>query len=56
MNGTLSFYECRFSGMDTMRWWGHSNNTLCKKHLLELFSLTGGRDIKTSGVHAHTIT
>ena len=24
MNGTLSFYECRFSGGDTMKWYGHS--------------------------------
>ena len=31
MNGPLSFYECRFSGGDTMRWWGHSNPTLCKR-------------------------
>ena len=23
-NGTLSFYECRFSGRDAVRWWGHS--------------------------------
>ena len=31
MNGTLSFYECRFSGGDTMKWWGHSNPILCKR-------------------------
>ena len=24
-NDTLSFYECRFSEGNTMRWWGHSN-------------------------------
>ena len=43
MNGTLSFYECRFSGGDTMRWWGHSNST-CAKEFFELFALTGDRD------------
>ena len=31
MNGTLSFYECSFSGGDTMRCWGHSNPILCKR-------------------------
>ena len=31
LNGTLAFYECRFSGGDTMRRWGHSNLTLCKR-------------------------
>ena len=30
-NGTLLFYEYRFSGRDTMRWWGHSNPALCKR-------------------------
>ena len=25
----LSFYECRFDDGDTMRWWGHSNPTIC---------------------------
>ena len=30
-NGTLSFYECRFSGGDTMRWRGHSTPTLHKR-------------------------
>ena len=30
MNDTLSFYECRFSGGDTMRWWGNSNPTSWK--------------------------
>ena len=29
-NGTLSFYECRFSDGYTMVWWGHSNTTLCR--------------------------
>ena len=29
--GTLLFYECRFSGGDTMRCWGDSNPTLCKR-------------------------
>ena len=28
MNGALSFYDCRFNGGDTMKWWGHSNATL----------------------------
>ena len=25
MNGTFSFYECRFSAMDINSWWGHLN-------------------------------
>ena len=29
MNGTLLQYEYRLSGRDTMRWWRHSNPTLC---------------------------
>ena len=29
-NGTLSFYECRFSSGDTTRWYKHSNPTLYK--------------------------
>ena len=28
MNGTLAFYECKFSGGGTMRCWGHSNPTM----------------------------
>ena len=36
MNGTLSFYECRLSGGDTMRWWGHSNPTCCNQICLNL--------------------
>ena len=35
-NGTLSFYECRFSGGDTMRWWGQSNPKICKRIGLNL--------------------
>ena len=27
MNGTLAFCECRLSGVDPQRWWGHSNPT-----------------------------
>ena len=54
MNGILSFYECRFSGGDTMRWWGHTNPTVCKKYLYELFALTGSGDIKTSDVSTNT--
>ena len=30
-NGTLSFYKCRLSGGDIMRWQGHSDPTLCKR-------------------------
>ena len=48
MNGTLSFYECRFSGGDTMREWGHSNPTLCKR-FLALFDLTGSGDVNNFG-------
>ena len=36
MNGTLPLYEYRFSGGDTLRWWGHSNITLCKIICLNL--------------------
>ena len=43
MNGTLSFYECSLSVGDTMRWWGHSNPTICKKKKFELFALTDDR-------------
>ena len=25
----LPFYECRLSGRNTQRWWGHSNPTCC---------------------------
>ena len=43
MNGTLSFYECRFSSGDTMRWWAHSNPILCKRICLNfLHSQTEG--------------
>ena len=28
-NGTWSFYECRLSGGNIQRWWGHSNPTYC---------------------------
>ena len=31
MNGTLSSCECRFSGRDTMRWWGQLKPNLCKR-------------------------
>ena len=56
-NGTLSFYECRFSGGDTMRWWGHSNPTIyAKKNLFELFTLTGIGDANTLGTRTHAIT
>ena len=54
MNGTLSFYECRFSGGDTMRWWGILNPYLMQKKLFELFTLTGGRDVKNSGISVCT--
>ena len=50
-NDTLPFYKCRFSGgggRGTMRWWGHSNPTLCKIICLNLFALTCGGDAKTS--------
>ena len=31
MNGTLSFYECRFSGENTMRRWGHSKPNVSER-------------------------
>ena len=49
MNGTFSFYECRFSSGDAMRCREHSNPNICKKICLN-FSLTGGRDAKTLGI------
>ena len=51
-NGTLSFYECRFSSGDTMRWWGYSNPTLCKRKYLNFFALTGSEDANISYVGA----
>ena len=45
MNGTLSFYECRFSCWDTRRWWGNSNPTC------NLFTGTGSRDTKALLLH-----
>ena len=37
-NGTLLQYECRLSGGDTMRWWGHSNPTLCNIICLKILT------------------
>ena len=53
MNGTLSFYECRFSGgchevVVTLK------RYLMQKNLFELFALRGSGDTKTSGASAHT--
>ena len=31
LNGTLSFYECRLSGVAIQRLWGHSNPTCCNQ-------------------------
>ena len=50
-NSTLSFYECRFSGGDTLRCWGHS--TL--PYLFELLTLTVDREAKTLGTSHRTI-
>ena len=47
MNGTLSFYEYRFSGGDTQ--------TLRYAKEFKVFALTGSRDAKTLGVSAHGI-
>ena len=30
------FYDCRFSGGDTMNWWGHSNPTKFIKYFLNI--------------------
>ena len=35
-SGILSFYDCRFSGRDTMRGWAPSNPTLCKRICLNV--------------------
>ena len=51
MNGTLSFYECRFSG--GIPWGGVDIQTLpytLQKKLFELFAL---RDTKTLDASAH---
>ena len=53
MNGTFSFYECRFSGWVIMGRWGHSNITYAKE--FELFALTGNRGAKTLDVNTHAI-
>ena len=47
----LSFYECRFNGGDTMRWWGHSGYML--KNLFELISLKGSGNVKALGASTH---
>ena len=36
VDSTLSFYEYRFGGGDTMRWWGHSNPILYKRICLNI--------------------
>ena len=61
MNCILPFYECRFSGGDTMRWWGHSNPTLCKRICFNFFTHavtghknSGGREPKSH--HCGTFT
>ena len=46
MNGTLSFYEGRFSGEELV---GTPNPYLMQNNLFELFARTGGRDAKNSG-------
>ena len=51
MNVTLSFYECRLSGGETQRWWGHSNPTYCNQICLTFIAVTGSEADKTS---AHT--
>ena len=42
MNGTLSFYEYRFSGVDTQEVVGTLKHYLLKSNLFELFALRGG--------------
>ena len=46
MNGTLSFYECRFSDEDCHEVVRILKLYLMRKHLLELFALTGGGDTR----------
>ena len=46
MNGTSSFYECRFSGRDTSTWW----DTHTLPYAKELFALRDVRDAKTFGM------
>ena len=36
-NGTLSFYECRLSRVDSMRWWELSNSVM-QKNLFQFFA------------------
>ena len=47
MSSTLSFHECRFSGGNTMRWWGLSNSTKCKRICLNFFHSQVGVGIQT---------
>ena len=54
MNGTLSFYECRFSGGGYQEVFGTLKPYLMQKNLLELFTLTGGGDAKTLGASTGT--
>ena len=37
--------ECSFSGVENVRWWGHSNATSWLKN--DLYALVGGGDAKT---------
>ena len=58
MNGTLSFYEARFSGGDTERSWGHANPTCCNRiHLNFLHSEdTQTSSLCPSSICTHTVS
>ena len=52
-NGTLSIYECRFSGGDTMSWGGGALKPYLSKKMFELSALTSDEDAKTSSAGPH---
>ena len=54
MNGALSLNKCRYSGGDTMRWWG--TQTLPYEKEFKLFAVTGGGDAKPVGASTCVIS
>ena len=48
MNAILSFCNCKLSGGDTLRHWGHSNPTYCNKKYWTYAPTSGGEAITSS--------
>ena len=44
----LTFYECRWSGGSTQRWWKHLNPTCCNQNCLNLYTQNWCKGWKTS--------